>query len=148
MLGARDSIQGVVEGVELGASHGIGHQLGAMGVAHGVTSCVLLPTVCEWNAQEEGCMDKQKGVEKIVRDAASLGSSKEDDGGKGLGAVLRVVFGKLGMPEGLVEVGVGKERWEELARRGVEDGCTRTNPRRVEGIEDVMEILRLVENGR
>ena len=37
---------------EYGASHGLGHALGAdSGVPHGITSCVLLPTVMRYNAE-------------------------------------------------------------------------------------------------
>lgn len=139
MLGARDSIRGVVEGVELGVSHGIGHQLGAMGVPHGVTSCVMLPTVMRWNAREERERERQNVVEKVVREVSGL------EEGEGLGGVLRKVFDRLGMKRGLKEVGVGRERWEELAQMAMGDFWTVTNPRAVKGTEDVLEILNMVE---
>ncbi len=34
-----------VHNVSLGLSHAIGHQLGALGIPHGVTSCIMLPHV-------------------------------------------------------------------------------------------------------
>lgn len=37
-----------------GASHGIGHQLDPLGVGHGQTSCVLLPTVLKYNKRVNG----------------------------------------------------------------------------------------------
>ena len=42
-------------GAGSGASHGIGYVLGASyGVAHGHTSCVMLPAVLAWNAAVNG----------------------------------------------------------------------------------------------
>lgn len=34
-----------------GGSHGIGHQLGPLGMGHGQTSCVILPTVLKYNKE-------------------------------------------------------------------------------------------------
>src|SRR5690606_24814944 len=51
LIGSWLSVQGVATGVDLGASHGIGHVLGGTaGMAHGETSCVMLPHVLRYNA--------------------------------------------------------------------------------------------------
>ena len=50
-LGAWLSVVGSQNGVSKGASHGIGHVLGGTaGVAHGYTSCIMLPHVLRFNA--------------------------------------------------------------------------------------------------
>ena len=53
---------------EYGASHGLGHALGAdSGVPHGITSCVLLPTVMRYNA--EACAPQLAEVAAALGDA-------------------------------------------------------------------------------
>ena len=53
---------------DYGASHGLGHALGAdSGVPHGITSCVLLPTVMRWNA--EACAPQLAEVALALGDA-------------------------------------------------------------------------------
>src|SRR5215470_7836046 len=55
MMGAWLSMVGIVTGTRLGASHAIGHVLGgAAGVAHGHTSCVMLPYVLDYNMSVTG----------------------------------------------------------------------------------------------
>lgn len=50
MIGANLAMTALAEPVMKGASDGIGHQLGPLGVGHGHTSCVLLPSVMKYNA--------------------------------------------------------------------------------------------------
>ncbi len=53
---------------EYGASHGLGHALGAdAGVPHGITSCVLLPTVMRHNA--EVCARQMAEIATALGDA-------------------------------------------------------------------------------
>ncbi len=60
-------------GVPFGASHGIGYILGgAYGVPHGVTSCLMLPAVLEWNEAVNG--ERQRSVSQ------ALGSSRRTRG--------------------------------------------------------------------
>ncbi len=49
MLGAWLSMTGISQGILTGASHGIGHQLGAFGVLHGYTSCIMAPHILKFN---------------------------------------------------------------------------------------------------
>src|SRR5262249_30795235 len=50
-FGMWQSIVSSGAGVPMGASHGIGYALGASyNVAHGHTSCVMLPAVLKWNS--------------------------------------------------------------------------------------------------
>ena len=52
-LGAWMSVVGSQNGVAKGASHGIGHVLGGTaGVAHGYTSCIMLPHVLRVQSRE------------------------------------------------------------------------------------------------
>ena len=58
-FGMWQAISPGASGIPTGASHGIGYALGAgFGVAHGHTSCVMLPAVLAWNAAVNA--DRQK----------------------------------------------------------------------------------------
>ena len=59
------SVMGGWSGVAVGASHGIGYILGgARGVPHGITSCLGLPAVMQWNAPVNG--DAQAEIARIL----------------------------------------------------------------------------------
>lgn len=132
--------------IPMGASHGIGHQLGPFGVGHGETSCILLPAVCKWN-KKVNC-NQQKQVLDILWSEVSVrkvleGRNLEQDKEK-LGDALDAVFGELGMPRSLKEVGAGRQKFEGLAVESLEDRCCKTNPIALEKKEQVMEILEMV----
>ena len=125
------SIGAGTSGVGVGASHGIGHVLGAAcHVPHGHTSCVMLPSVLRWNlpANEE----RQKRVgEAFGQPEAAAGDLVE--------GLVRA----LGLPGRLSEVGVGKDRFREIAEKSMHDRAVLNNPRPIKGPEQVMEILEL-----
>jgi len=130
-----------------GASHGIGHILGPMGVGHGETSCVLLPSVCKYNAMHKANVERQNYVTTVlwgipvVREflgARDLVEAKAD-----LGDVMDAVIRELGMPRSLKEVRIGRERFEKLAVTSLSDPCLPTNPVPIVRKEQVMEILEM-----
>jgi len=145
-LGAVDAISTVLLGIPLGASHGIGHQLGPLGVGHGETSCILLPSVCKWNAPVNGA--QQEKVLDILWTEPSISDVLEkerlDRGKADLGDVLHALFVELGMPRSLKEVGIGRERLPGLAIGSLSDRWCKTNPTPLTGKEHVMEILEMV----
>lgn len=68
--------------------------------------------------------------------------------GYGTGSAAELLRGYVRifeMPGGLTEVGVGREKWELLARETMTDPWLHTNPRKVNGPEDLMEIFELAE---
>ncbi|KAI1756094.1 hypothetical protein F4782DRAFT_484750 [Xylaria castorea] len=144
-LGCNDIMIGVIYLVMAGASHGIGHNLGPLGVGHGQTSCVLLPSVLKYNARVNG--DAQKTIAEViwsVEDIANVlkkhGLSKAESD---LGDALRAIFNELGMPKSLKDVGVGRAEWDQLAVNSLEDVCCRANPVPLTQKEQVLEILEM-----
>lgn len=133
-----------------GASHGIGHMLGPLcGVGHGETSCILLPAVCKYNARY-GSPDVQHR-QKIIRDLlygfpeakhifkkAGLQHHTAD-----LGDLIDAFVRALGLPRSLHAVGVGRERFANLAANSLKDPFLATNPVPVSTREGVLEILDL-----
>jgi len=125
------SIGAGTSGVGVGASHGIGHVLGAAcHVPHGHTSCVMLPSVLRWNLTANA--DRQKRVSEAF--------GKPDEAAADLVANL---VATLGLPQRLGDVGVGKDRFREIAEKSMHDRAVLNNPRPIKGPAEVMEILEL-----
>lgn len=125
------SIGAGTSGVGVGASHGIGHVLGAAcHVPHGHTSCVMLPSVLRWNLPANAERQKRVG-EAFGQPGAAAGDLVEG------------LVKALGLPGRLSEVGVGKDRFREIAEKSMHDRAVLNNPRPIKGPEQVMEILEL-----
>lgn len=129
-LGAWQSMISIIGGVPMGASHAIGHILGGTcDVPHGYTSCVMSPYVLSWNAEHD--------TSRQVRIVQCLGNT-HGTASEALDALIR----SLGMPRTLAEVGVGEERFQQVANHTMLDAYARTNPRPVRSPADILEILR------
>lgn len=114
---------------EYGASHGLGHALGADSqVPHGITSCVLLPTVMRWNA--EAC------VAPLAEVAAALGHASRPAADQ----VEALVEG-LGLPTRIRQLGIDRARLPVIAEKGLANPWVRTNPRPIEGVAPLLQIL-------
>ncbi len=125
------SIGAGTSGVGVGASHGIGHVLGAAcHVPHGHTSCVMLPSVLRWNLPANAERQKRVGEAFGKPEAAA-------------GDLVEGLVKSLGLPGRLSEVGVGKDRFREIAEKSMHDRAVLNNPRPIKGPEQVMEILEL-----
>jgi alcohol dehydrogenase class IV len=129
-VGAWQSMIPVVGGVALGASHAIGHVLGGTcDVPHGYTSCVMAPFVQAWNAPANAARQR--------RISGALGDAERPAAG-----LLDALIHALGMPRSLAEVGIGEEQLPLIAANTLQDYWSRTNPRPIDGVADVLEILR------
>ena len=146
-LGALFSMTPLHKLVFPGASHGIGHMLGPLGVAHGETSCILLPSVCKWNAKNNANVERQQLAAKILWEIDIARQKFEARGlireTTDLGDLLDVIFLELDMPRTLTEVGVGRDKFDGLAINSLEDLCCKANPIPLEKKEQVMEILEM-----
>ena len=125
------SIGAGTSGVGTGASHGIGHVLGAAcHVPHGHTSCVMLPSVLRWN------LPANAERQSRVSDAFGKPDVPAADLVAGLGK-------SLGLPGRLADVGVGRDRFREIAEKSMHDRAVLNNPRPIKEPAQVMEILDL-----
>ena len=145
-LGAMDAISAVLQGIPMGASHGIGHQLGPLGVGHGETSGIMLPTVSKRNkpvnsTQQQKVLDILWGEPSVKR---VLEKWHLEQGKNDLGDALDVIFRELGIPRSLKDVGVGGDKLDALATGSLQDRWCKTNPTPLKTKEQVMEILQLV----
>ncbi|KAJ6556806.1 putative Fe-containing alcohol dehydrogenase [Mycena vulgaris] len=112
-----------------GGSHAIGHMLGPFGFGHGHTSGILLPAVCKYNARHGGNLAESKGLKEGVAD---------------LGDLLDVLVRELGMPRTLAEVGVGRDKLDQLAEYTLLDSWADSNPVPLKEKAQVMEILEMI----
>jgi alcohol dehydrogenase class IV len=134
LMGAWQSLFGLTN-VTMGLSHGVGHQLGARNaVPHGITSCVMLPTVLDYNL--EHTVEQQAVVAGIVAEAMG-----EPVPTQGASDIVRRFIENLGLPTRLSEVGVTRDDFPFLARDAMQDMIVATNPRPVDGEPDVVKIL-------
>lgn len=115
---------------EYGASHGLGHALGAdAGVPHGITSCVLLPTVMRYNA--EVCAAQMAEI------AAALGDPHTPAADQ-----VEAMIARLGLPTRLSQLGFGHERLAIIAQKGMANPWVHSNPRK---IHDAAQLEALLE---
>ncbi|WP_371433519.1 iron-containing alcohol dehydrogenase, partial [Novosphingobium sp.] len=129
-IGAWQSMISIIGGVPMGASHAIGHILGGTcDVPHGYTSCVMSPYVLAWNAEHDA--SRQGRILQCLGNTHGTASEALD-------AFIR----SLGMPRTLADVGVGEDRFQQVAEYTMLDIWGRTNPRPVRSPADILEILR------
>jgi alcohol dehydrogenase class IV len=145
-LGCNDAMSGLTLLVACGASHGIGHNLGPLGVGHGQTSCVLLPSVMKYNARAN--LAQQAVVKRTLwSDEAGLADVLRRRGleeeSSDAGDALRAFFDELGMPRSLKDVGVGRDKWDTLAENSLHDFFLKANPVPMTKVEQVMEVLEM-----
>ncbi|KAI1314191.1 hypothetical protein F5Y03DRAFT_336372 [Xylaria venustula] len=144
-LACKDVIICAVFSIMLGASHGIGHNLGPLGVGHGQTSCILLPSVMKYNARVNA--DTQEKIVDILWSDEDIASVLKKQGltkaKSDLGDALRAIFNELDLPKSLKDVGVERDKWDRLAENSLEDACCKTNPVPLTRKEQVLEILEM-----
>jgi maleylacetate reductase len=130
-FGMWQAIAAAASGVPTGASHGIGYALGAgFGVAHGHTSCVMLPAVLAWNA----------AVNAGRQQALSEAMGRPGQPASGL---VRDLVSGLDQPVTLRAVGIKRENLDEIAQRSLSYQPVQLNPRPIRTVEDVREVLEI-----
>ncbi len=129
LIGAWLSVQGVSTGVDLGASHGIGHILGGTaGMPHGETSCVMLPHVLRYNASVNG--ERQATLAAAMGDANTAAADQ-----------IQTLVSDLDLPGRLRDCAVPRELLPTLAEESMHDMWIPTNPRPINGPQDVLPLL-------
>jgi maleylacetate reductase len=130
-FGMWQAIAASVSGVGMGASHGIGYALGAtFGIPHGHTSCVMLPAVLAWNAAVNG--GRQRAL------AAAMGAPD-----RAAGDLVKELVASLDQPTSLRDVGITRDRLDEIVTRALAYKPVRINPRPIRTPADVREILEI-----
>ena len=135
-LGMWLAMTGVVAGRGMGPSHALGRTLGAgHGVAHGITSCVTLPAVLRWN--ERFAAREQQRVAVLLGEPQASAADAVD-------SLIR----DLGLPTSLAAVGIGRHSFRTIAAHTMKDRRILNSPRRISGVNDIVEILDLAADER
>jgi maleylacetate reductase len=131
-LGAWFASMPLISGVAMGASHAIGHALGSFcDVPHGLTSCVILPAVMQFNFEAIR--------ERFDPIAAALGAGT----GRDAPDQLRRFISGLGLPGTLRDLGLGREVIPDVARGALQESWLASNPRPIREARDVATILEM-----
>jgi maleylacetate reductase len=121
----------LMSGVTMGASHAIGHVLGSrFDVPHGITSCVLLPAVMQFNYAAV--------PERFEAIARAMGGHS----GHEAASLLRRWIADLGLPTTLAQIGIGPDAFERIIEGTLEESWLKTNPRPIRAADDIVGILR------
>ncbi len=124
--------------VWVGLSHGIGHQLGARAnVPHGVTSCIMLPRVMEYNRSVSAPQQRR------LAEAMGIQTSGMSDDEASIAAVsaLEDLIDRLGIPRRLRDYGVSREDFAPIVQDAMEDMVVAFNPRPIANQEELVELL-------
>jgi alcohol dehydrogenase len=114
-----------VDNVTLGLSHGIGHQIGARcGVSHGVTSCLMLPTVME--RMLEVATDRLADLARVMDPATATLPAR--DAAARAPELVRRFIGDLGLPTRLSQAGVAESDYELIADDAMRDFVVASAP--------------------
>ena len=115
--------------VHYGASHGLGHALGAdSGVPHGITSCVLLPSVMRYN--QPYCAKPLQEIAVAFGDASRPAADQ-----------LQALIAELKLPTRISQLSVLRERLPIIAEKGLANPFVRANPRPILQAADTLAIL-------
>ncbi len=107
----------------LGCVHSLSHSLGGIdpGLHHGTLNAIFLPAVIAFNASAES-IRKEKRLERMAR---AMGLAPET----GIGAAIKDMSQRLGLPTGLAALGVNEGHFEAIINGAMADHCHKTNPR-------------------
>jgi len=124
----------VISNARVGLHHAVCHVLGAgVGVPHGVANAVMLPYVLDYNLVEA----------TAAADALAHALAAGLDADPALGAVrlTSMVQERAGVPCTLRAAGVTKDQLDAVARGVMQDRGLYFNPRRIEDVSEVRDLL-------
>ena len=107
----------------LGCVHSLSHSLGGVNprLHHGTLNAMFLPAVIAFNASSESVQQEQR----LQRMAQAMGLASASD----LGAAIRDMGARLGLPTGLRAMGVTEDQFDAVITGALADHCHKTNPR-------------------
>lgn len=111
----------------LGCVHSLSHSLGGADpkLHHGTLNALFLPAVIRFNAPAESIV-KERRLERMAR---AMGLAESDDAAAAIGAAIRRLGARLGLPSGLAALGVTPSMVDRIIDGAMADHCHKTNPR-------------------
>jgi alcohol dehydrogenase class IV len=107
----------------LGCVHSLSHSLGGVNprLHHGTLNAMFLPAVITFNASAPSMVNDQR----LSRMAHAMGLASGSD----VGAAIKDMNARLGLPSGLGAMGVTPDVFEAVIDGAMADHCHKTNPR-------------------
>jgi alcohol dehydrogenase class IV len=107
----------------LGCVHSLSHSLGGVNprLHHGTLNAMFLPAVIAFNASAPSMVNDQR----LSRMAHAMGLASGSD----VGAAIKDMNARLGLPSGLGAMGVTPDVFEAVIDGAMADHCHKTNPR-------------------
>ena len=120
----------------LGCVHSLSHSLGGVDprLHHGTLNAMFLPAVLAFNAQADSVARENR----LQRMAQAMGLAQASD----IGAAVRDMNARLGLPSGLAAMGVVPQQFEHIIAGALADHCHKTNPR-LASADDYRSMLEL-----
>ena len=111
----------------LGCVHSLSHSLGGVDprLHHGTLNAMFLPAVVRFNASAASIVEERR----LERMAHAMGLAPSDDAAGQVAAEIRAMSGRLGLPSGLVAMGVTPSMFERVVDGALADHCHKTGPR-------------------
>ena len=124
--------------VGLGIVHSMAHQLGAIyDTPHGIANAILLPYVMKFNGE----VTYERFREILIALDVDAKNMDKDTVIDTFVAMISELSRKVGITQGVADVGGKEEDIEMLANKAIKDACTPGNPREVT-VEDIMKIYK------
>ncbi|MDQ0460799.1 1-propanol dehydrogenase PduQ [Clostridium sardiniense] len=122
----------------LGINHSLAHQLGGrFKIPHGLANGLLLTNVIDYNSQDVSTLKKYA---KLLYKTGMVDKIKGDEFAvKVLKEYINSIMKIMKMPMSLKELNIGKDEFHKvkslMAQNALKDGCTKSNPRKVNTLE-------------
>jgi 4-hydroxybutyrate dehydrogenase len=112
----------------LGGVHALSHAAGRLEqkkLHHGTLNAVFLPAVIRFNAAAASVQQERR----LQRMAQAIGLPGCDAAGNQLAEAVAALNERLGLPRGLLAMGVDESVFERVIDGAMADHCHKTNPR-------------------
>jgi alcohol dehydrogenase class IV len=114
----------------------LGHAIGARHeVQNGIAKAIVLPSALRFNADAA-----KPGLQKIAT-ALGVAGSEEEPLVTVVANALEAIFGELGIPRRLRDIGVPRQALHGMAMSGMGDWFLRGNPRPVRDAAELLQVL-------